>query len=158
MTSLDLLMIVAVAATFWLLILRPAKARRAAQTALVAALVPGRRIMTTAGLFGTVVSVEPGLLRVELAPGVVVEMVPEAVGRVVDAADAVDPAGPGDVAPHQGGTSDSPEARGDALPAGADSASRAEGLGPTRAPAEVDSVVAPAGEDGVSGEREADRG
>jgi preprotein translocase subunit YajC len=84
MTPLDLLMIGAVVASFWLLIVRPARARREAQAAVVASLAPGRRVLTAGGLFGTVVAVEQGLLRLEVAPGVTIEMLPEAVGQVLD--------------------------------------------------------------------------
>lgn len=84
MTLLDLLPFAAVALAAWLLLFRPAKGRRDAQAALVAALAPGARIMTTAGVFGTVRAVDSERMELEIAPGVVIEMVPQAVGRLVD--------------------------------------------------------------------------
>lgn len=84
MTLLELLPFAAVALAAWLLLFRPAKARRDAQAALVAALAPGARIMTTAGVFGTVRAVDDDRMELEIAPGVVIEMVPQAVGRIVD--------------------------------------------------------------------------
>jgi preprotein translocase subunit YajC len=99
MTLLELLPFAAVALVAWLLLFRPAKARRDAQAALVAALVPGVRIMTTAGVFGTVRAVDADRMELEIAPGVVIEMVPQAVGRILDQpgapdAGATDQAGP----------------------------------------------------------------
>ncbi len=92
MTVVELLPFAAVAAVFWLLILRPARARRQAQERLQASLAPGQRIMTTAGLFGTIRTVDERRLDLEVAPGVVVTMVPQAVARIEsDAAPAEDP-------------------------------------------------------------------
>lgn len=93
MTLLDLLPFAAIAAAFWLLIIRPQSTRRKAQAALVASLAPGQRVMTTAGVFGTVVAVEDDRVHVEVAPGVVIEMLALAVGQVVagDAAGVPDP-------------------------------------------------------------------
>jgi preprotein translocase subunit YajC len=92
MTLLELLPFAAVLLAVWLLMIRPAKARRDQQAALVASLAPGARIMTTAGVFGTVRSVAPQVISVEIAPGVVIEMVPQAVGRLVPQTDVADPA------------------------------------------------------------------
>jgi preprotein translocase subunit YajC len=99
MTLLQLLPFAAVLLAVWLLMIRPAKARRDEQTALVASLAPGARIMTTAGVFGTVRSVAPQAISVEIAPGVVIEMVPQAVGRLVPQPDEADPALDAGVAP-----------------------------------------------------------
>ena len=74
MTLVELLPFAAIAAAFWLLIIRPASVRRKAQAALVASLAPGQRIMTTAGVFGTVVAIDGDRVSVEVAPGVVIEM------------------------------------------------------------------------------------
>ena len=89
----DLVLLALAAAAFWLLIIRPSRQRRQAQETLVAQLTPGRRIMTAAGVFGTVVAVEDDRVRVEIAPGVVIEMVSAAVGKVVyDSDDESEPA------------------------------------------------------------------
>jgi preprotein translocase subunit YajC len=85
MTLVELLPFAAIAAAFWLLIIRPASTRRKAQAALVAALAPGERIMTTAGVFGTVVAIEGERVSVEVAPGVVIEMLAVAIAQVVPA-------------------------------------------------------------------------
>ena len=94
MTLLELLPFALVLLAVWLLLLRPAKARRAAHDALVSSLGPGVRIMTTAGVFGTVRTVDEERMELEIAPGVVIEMVPQAVGRIIEPADAEpDPSG-----------------------------------------------------------------
>jgi len=85
MTLVELLPFAAIAAAFWLLIIRPSSVRRKAQSALVASLAPGQRIMTTAGVFGTVVAVAGERVSVEVAPGVVIEMLTQAVAQVVPA-------------------------------------------------------------------------
>lgn len=55
------------------------------QTKLRNAVQPGQRVMTTAGLFGTVIAVDDTMVKLEIAPGVVVEYVIGAVARVVPA-------------------------------------------------------------------------
>jgi preprotein translocase subunit YajC len=82
---LPLLLIVV---AFWFLIIRPARKRQQEQQAVISALAPGARVMTTAGLFGTVVSLEDGEVALEIAPGVVVRYVAAAVAKVVEAAPA----------------------------------------------------------------------
>ena len=69
MTLVDLLPFAAIAAVFWLLIIRPASARRKAQARLIASLAPGQRIMTTAGVFGTLVARKGERVSLEIAPG-----------------------------------------------------------------------------------------
>ena len=83
MTLVELLPFAAIAAAFWLLIIRPSSVRRKAQAALIATLAPGQRIMTTAGVFGTVVAVDGERVSVEVAPGVVIEMLTQAVAQIV---------------------------------------------------------------------------
>jgi len=87
---------------FYLLVLRPAQRRQRAAAAVVSALRPGAQVMTTAGLYGTVRSVDDDTVELEIAPGVVVRLIKQAVGKVVTA-----PVGDGDV---QGPDDDRPEA------------------------------------------------
>ncbi len=94
MTLVELLPFAAIAAAFWLLIIRPSSVRRKAQAALVASLAPGQRVMTTAGVFGTLVSVDADRVSVEVAPGVVIEMLTAGIGQVVPAGvDTPEPSG-----------------------------------------------------------------
>jgi len=79
-TILPLLLIGVV---FYLLVLRPQKARQKAQAAMIAAVAPGSSIMTTAGVFGTVVASSADEVSVEIAPGVVIRMLPAAIAKVI---------------------------------------------------------------------------
>ncbi len=83
MTLGEFLPLVAIAAIFWLLLIRPALARRRAQAALIASLASGQEVMTTAGVFGTIVRVDGDRVSLEIAPGVVVEMVSLGVARIM---------------------------------------------------------------------------
>ena len=94
MTLVELLPFVLVAVAFWLLILRPAKVRRAEQAALLARLAPGQRVMTTAGIFGTLTAVDAETVHLEVAPGVVIAMLPQAIGRVVAEAEPAEGGAP----------------------------------------------------------------
>jgi preprotein translocase subunit YajC len=87
-----LLLIMIVIAAFYLLVLRPARNRQKQAQATVAQVSPGKRVMTTAGLFGTVLAVEDDQMDLEIAPGVTVRYVTAAVARVLE--DPTDPAGP----------------------------------------------------------------
>lgn len=71
---------------FYFLLIRPQKMRQKQQTAMVAALVPGAQIMTTAGMMGTVAVVADDEISLEISPGVFVRMVPAAVARVIEPA------------------------------------------------------------------------
>ena len=85
MTLGELLPLVAIAVAFWFLLIRPASVRRKAQARLVASLAPGQHVMTTAGVFGTLRSIEGERVRVEVAPGTEIEMLSAAIAQVVPA-------------------------------------------------------------------------
>lgn len=93
-----LLWIAAIAVVFWLLIIRPASRRQKDVAALHAALSVGDDVMLTSGIFATIVGETDDHLEVEIAPGVVIDVVRGAVGSVRhDAAtDGVDDAEPTD--------------------------------------------------------------
>ena len=79
-TILPLALIVVV---FYFLMIRPAKAKQRKQAETLSSLEPGTDIMTTAGLFGTVVANGPDQVSVEVAPGVVLRMLPAAIAKVI---------------------------------------------------------------------------
>jgi len=83
-----LLPIVLLIAAFWLLILRPARARQNQANAVMRQLGVGSRIMTTAGLFGTITALEDDEVELEIAPGVRVRYVKAAIAKVVEPAPA----------------------------------------------------------------------
>jgi preprotein translocase subunit YajC len=68
---------------FYVLIMRPQRnrQRKAAQTQ--SAVMPGQRIRTTAGMYGTVISGDDRDVVIEIAPGVQVNMLRRAVMEVV---------------------------------------------------------------------------
>jgi preprotein translocase subunit YajC len=75
---------------FYVLIMRPQrnKQRKAMQTQNE--VVPGQRIRTTTGMYGTVVSGDDRDVVIEIAPGVQVTMLRRAIMDVVPADDPVD--------------------------------------------------------------------
>ncbi len=89
-----LLPILLIGVVFYLLIMRPARNRQRKQAEMMSSLAPGARIMTTAGVYGTVVSLDDDDAEIEIAPGVVIRVVKAAIGKVMDTeqtpADATD--------------------------------------------------------------------
>lgn len=68
---------------FYLLIMRPQRNRRRQAQQTQSAVVPGQRIRTTAGMYGTVVSGDDRDVVIEIAPGVEVTMLRRAIMDVV---------------------------------------------------------------------------
>jgi preprotein translocase subunit YajC len=68
---------------FYFLLIRPQRKRQQEQLRMQNSLVPGTRVMTTTGLFATVVAVEDEDVILEIAPGVESRWVKAAIGRVV---------------------------------------------------------------------------
>lgn len=81
--ALPLLIVVAV----YFLFLRPQRARQRKAQELTNTIAPGQRVMTTAGMFATVVSLDDEGILLEVSPGVNVKYVRQAVSRVVPAPD-----------------------------------------------------------------------
>lgn len=79
-----ILLAVVFALAFWLIILRPAKARQQAQQKLLTEIEPGARVMTTAGLFATIVAFHDDKVELEIADGVRVLYLKQAIARAVD--------------------------------------------------------------------------
>ena len=68
----------------YMLAIRPQRARARALAEVRASLAPGRRVVTTAGIHASVLSVADDVVVLEVAPGVPVRFVPAAVVRVLD--------------------------------------------------------------------------
>jgi preprotein translocase subunit YajC len=68
----------------YVIAIRPQRARAKALAEVRASLAPGRRVMTTAGIHATVLSVEEGVVVLEIAEGVAVRFVDAAVVRLLD--------------------------------------------------------------------------
>jgi preprotein translocase subunit YajC len=67
----------------YLLLIRPARRRAQASAALQSALSSGDEVMLSSGLFGTVLDVRDEVVRVELAPNVVVRVHRGAVTQII---------------------------------------------------------------------------
>ncbi len=77
--ALPLLMIVG----FYFLLIRPQRNRQRAQQAVLAALEVGDEVMTSSGMFGTIVDIDEdeGVLTVEIAPGTRVRMLRQGIAQ-----------------------------------------------------------------------------
>ena len=87
-----LLPFVLILVAFYFLIVRPARNRQKAALELQQRLAPGVEVMTTSGIYGTVVGVDDTSIQLEVAPGTTVRVAKPAVGQVLtgDAVDAGD--------------------------------------------------------------------
>lgn len=90
-----LLLFVAMAAIFYLLILRPQQRAKKAKAEMAAALEPGSEILTVGGIYGTVVELRDADFDLEIADGVIMKMDRRAIASVIrdtgdDAADDAD--------------------------------------------------------------------
>jgi preprotein translocase subunit YajC len=68
---------------FYFLLIRPQRARQRAQQALIASLEVGDDVMTSGGIFGTIVEIDDdeGVLTVEIAPGTRVRMLRQGIAQ-----------------------------------------------------------------------------
>ncbi|MFD0889424.1 preprotein translocase subunit YajC [Streptosporangium algeriense] len=79
----SLIMIALMVVVFYFLLIRPQRKRQQEQAQMQNSLTPGTRIMTTTGLFATVVAIDADDVILEIAPGVETRWVKAAIGRVV---------------------------------------------------------------------------
>jgi preprotein translocase subunit YajC len=82
-----LIFIALIALAFYFLILRPQRKRQQALQQTMNAISPGNRVMLASGLFGTVVSVGPKQVVLEISPGTELTVLKQAISRVVTAED-----------------------------------------------------------------------
>src|SRR5690606_33633306 len=80
MSILPLILLVVV---FYFLLIRPQRKRQQEAIQMQNSLTPGTRVMTTTGLFGTVVAIDNEDVILEVAPGIETRWVKAAIGRVV---------------------------------------------------------------------------
>jgi len=93
----SLLFFALIIVAFYFLIIRPQRSRARQADQMRARLAPGVEVMTTAGLYGTIVEVLDDSVRLEVAPGVTERYTTAAIGRVVsDDASADDDTEDGD--------------------------------------------------------------
>jgi preprotein translocase subunit YajC len=75
--------VVAFIAIFYFMAIRPQQRQRKAHQALLSSLKKGDRIITSAGIYGTVRRVEENIVVVEVAKGVTVKIARRAVGEII---------------------------------------------------------------------------
>ena len=77
--ALPLLMLVG----FYFLLIRPQRNKQRAQQAMLSALEVGDDVMTTGGIFGTVIEIDDdeGVVTVEIAPGTRVKMLRQGISQ-----------------------------------------------------------------------------
>lgn len=79
----SLLPMILLIGAFWFLVLRPNKKRQTDAAKLRNSLTIGQRVVTTSGVFGTIVGVNDESFDLEIAPGVKVTWIKGAISRVV---------------------------------------------------------------------------
>lgn len=79
----SILMIAAMVAIFYFLMIRPAQKKAKDQAALISQLGPGTRIMTAAGVYGTIAHVGQTQAIIEVSPGVELTIAKQAILRAV---------------------------------------------------------------------------
>ena len=77
-----LLPVILIGVVFYFLLFRPQRKRQQAQSQMQRQIQPGQRDMTTAGMLADVVAVEDDSIVLEIAPGVEVRFVKQAIGQV----------------------------------------------------------------------------
>lgn len=92
--------LVLIAVAFYFFLIRPQKKRQQEQQQMQKALQPGTRIVTAGGIYGTVLDNDEGDLLLEIAEGVEIRVLAQAVMKVVEDVEYVDeePAGDEDAA------------------------------------------------------------
>ncbi|MFI6299871.1 preprotein translocase subunit YajC [Nonomuraea sp. NPDC050790] len=84
----SILPLVLLVVVFYFLLIRPQRKRQQEAVKMQNSLTPGTRVMTTTGLFGTVVAVDNEDVILEVAPGIETRWVKAAIGRVLTPGDA----------------------------------------------------------------------
>jgi preprotein translocase subunit YajC len=80
---LPILIIVVLFGVLYMTMIRPQRNRQRAAQQMQNTVTPGARVRTTAGIYGTVKSIEDGDVVIEVAPGVNIRMLRKAVMDVV---------------------------------------------------------------------------
>ncbi|MEU5865221.1 MULTISPECIES: preprotein translocase subunit YajC [unclassified Nonomuraea] len=84
----SILPLILLVVVFYFLLIRPQRKRQQEAQQMQNSLAPGARVMTTTGLFATVVAVDNEDVVLEVAPGIETRWVKAAIGRVVQPGDA----------------------------------------------------------------------
>lgn len=84
----SILPLILLVVVFYFLLIRPQRKRQQEAAKMQNSLAPGSRVMTTTGLFATVVAVDNEDVILEVAPGIETRWVKAAIGRVITPGDA----------------------------------------------------------------------
>ena len=82
-----LILIALMVVAFYFLILRPQKKRQQAIQRTMSSLQPGTRVLLGSGIFGTILAIGDKQAVLEIAPGVEMTVVKQAIARVATEAD-----------------------------------------------------------------------
>jgi len=80
------LLILLIPLALYFLMIRPQRQRVQAQRNLVSALTPGDRVVTAGGMLGTLVAIDGDTASVEVADGVVIDLLLPAISRRIEPA------------------------------------------------------------------------
>jgi preprotein translocase subunit YajC len=75
------LLLAALLLLFWLIVIRPARRQQSTVSEIQRNLAVGDRVVLSAGIFGTIVELEDSRVRLEIAPGTVIEVARQVVVR-----------------------------------------------------------------------------
>ena len=78
-----LLPVILIGVVFYFLLFRPQRKRQQQQAQMQRQIEPGQRVMTTAGMIAEVIAIEDDAVILEIAPGVEVRFVKQAIGQVL---------------------------------------------------------------------------
>ncbi len=107
-----LLLPVALLVLFYFVAIRPQRRRQREMQNLQNQIQPGQKVITTTGMYATVVALENDAVVLEVAPGVHSRFVKQVIGRVVD--DSATPAGATDTTTTDTTTDTTADTTGDA--------------------------------------------
>lgn len=82
--------LVLIAVAFYFFLIRPQKKRAQDAQKMQASLLPGTRIVTAGGIYGTVLDNDEGDLLLEIAEGVEIRILAQSVMKVIEDAPVVD--------------------------------------------------------------------
>lgn len=79
-----------IAALFYFLFIRPSAQRQRQQQQLLSSLAVGDRVVTAGGIYGSIRELAEEVVRIEVAPGVVIDVARGAIGKRLDIAAPVE--------------------------------------------------------------------
>lgn len=93
--SAQLLIPLVLVVLFWIVLMRPARNQQKAMQSLQRELAVGDEVVLSAGIFGTIRSLDEGKVSLEVAPGTVLTVARQAVVRRAEQVGTTTPAEPG---------------------------------------------------------------